>query len=118
MCLGELGQVRSIESDGSLTVDVCTRQVCSHRRERRCRRGDRASGDDGEGISDTARRSGLANLRSRAESRGGTLTVTLRKPFWSTNVTNGRIPAITGPLTLTHASKPVSAGSGSAGVKP
>ena len=32
--------------------------------------------DDGGGISDTARRSGLANLRTRAEVRGGTLTVT------------------------------------------
>ena len=32
--------------------------------------------DDGGGIRDVARRSGLANLRTRAERRGGTLTLT------------------------------------------
>jgi signal transduction histidine kinase len=31
--------------------------------------------DDGVGLSDNARRSGLANLRNRAHSRGGTLTL-------------------------------------------
>ncbi len=32
--------------------------------------------DDGHGIAETGRRSGLANLRARADNRGGTLTVT------------------------------------------
>jgi signal transduction histidine kinase len=31
--------------------------------------------DDGVGIGDSARRSGLANLKNRAQRRGGTLTV-------------------------------------------
>lgn len=31
--------------------------------------------DDGRGMSDTARRSGLANLEARAEARGGTFTI-------------------------------------------
>jgi signal transduction histidine kinase len=36
--------------------------------------------DDGCGIGPTTRRSGLANLRHRAEHHGGTLTVTSGKP--------------------------------------
>jgi signal transduction histidine kinase len=31
--------------------------------------------DDGVGIGDTTRRSGLANMRRRAERHGGTLTI-------------------------------------------
>ena len=36
--------------------------------------------DDGVGLGDTTRRSGLANLRHRAEHHGGTLTLTPRDP--------------------------------------
>jgi signal transduction histidine kinase len=36
--------------------------------------------DDGVGIGQVARRSGLANMRRRAEQRGGTLTVTAPEP--------------------------------------
>ena len=36
--------------------------------------------DDGTGLGDTTRRSGLANLRHRAEHHGGTLTLTPRDP--------------------------------------
>jgi signal transduction histidine kinase len=36
--------------------------------------------DDGDGMSDTHRRSGLANLRYRAERRGGASTLTARDP--------------------------------------
>jgi len=32
--------------------------------------------DDGVGLTDTSRRSGLANMRTRAEHRGGSLTIT------------------------------------------
>ena len=37
-------------------------------------------GDDGSGVDSTTRRSGLANLRRRAERHGGTLTLTQRRP--------------------------------------
>jgi len=36
--------------------------------------------DDGDGMADTDRRSGLANLRHRAERRGGAFTLTARDP--------------------------------------
>ena len=36
--------------------------------------------DDGTGLGDTTRRSGLANLRHRAQHHGGTLTLTPRDP--------------------------------------
>ena len=36
--------------------------------------------DDGSGMGDTDRRSGLANLRHRAERRGGGFTLTARDP--------------------------------------
>jgi signal transduction histidine kinase len=36
--------------------------------------------DDGSGLGDTTRRSGLANLRHRAQHHGGTLTLTPRDP--------------------------------------
>jgi len=36
--------------------------------------------DDGDGMADTDRRSGLANLRHRAENHGGTLTLTPHDP--------------------------------------
>jgi signal transduction histidine kinase len=36
--------------------------------------------DDGVGLASTAVQSGLANLRKRAESHGGTLTLRRRKP--------------------------------------
>ena len=55
---------RTAEGDLTATPDRITLQVS----------------DDGVGLGPTTRRSGLANLRRRAERHGGTLTLTTRQP--------------------------------------
>jgi len=55
---------RTVEVDLTATPDRITLQVS----------------DDGVGLGPTTRRSGLANLRRRAERHGGTLTLTTRQP--------------------------------------
>ena len=55
---------RTVEVDLAATPDQVSLQVS----------------DDGIGLGPTTRRSGLANLRRRAERRGGTLTLTQRQP--------------------------------------
>ena len=55
---------RTVEVDLTATPDRITLQVS----------------DDGSGLGPTTRRSGLANLRRRAQRHGGTLTLTARQP--------------------------------------
>ena len=55
--------------------------------------------DDGVGIGDAERRSGLANLRRRAEDRGGTLHVTSWTPEKSSSIREGTRLTWTIPLT-------------------
>ena len=56
---------RTVEVDLTATPDQISLQVS----------------DDGIGLGPTTRRSGLANLRRRAERHGGTLTLTQRQPI-------------------------------------
>jgi signal transduction histidine kinase len=57
-------RARTVEVDLAATCDEITLQVS----------------DDGSGLGPSTRRSGLANLRRRAERYGGTLTLTRRHP--------------------------------------
>ena len=58
--------------DGTMTIDGKERTFHSYT-ARGVTKGDIR--DDGTGLGDTTRRSGLANLRHRAEHHGGDLTV-------------------------------------------